>query len=415
MAAGGSHLLLIEDDTVLAQELCEALGDLDVVPLSELSALDAADVAGQMLVMDLQLPGQNIFEFARRVHLWNAGGVILMSGHGGSVLQASERLLKELGVPVVACLQKPFDVHILRELACMHGAVPPLPARARFDEAAQLIGRIDRDGAHFGFQPKVDLRTRQLSGFEVLLMPLTHGQRVISPGEQITLAKSVPDLHESIVRQAVRVGLGVVRDIEDAGGAPLDISVNIEADLLRNGQLFEDLRRSCEAGSIPAERVTFELVETWAYGGDIFTSEGIIALRLHGFGIAVDDFGKGHSELMEIVNLPVTELKTDMALIQAMRVAEKARGLLAAINAFCKDYGIRSVAEGVETRQDIANVIAAGFDSAQGFAFGRKMDRATFIARAISPLPELFDPVGEGQAAGEAGGRVSSRAQLLER
>lgn len=387
-----ARIILVEDDGLLAAELSDALDDFDVFTVFDLASLDRADVAGQNLVLDLRLPGQNVFAFARRVHLWDAAGVVLMSGHGGSVLAASERLMRELGVPVLACLEKPFDVETLRQILSQHAGATRMRARApkAFDDAVCLIDELDRQGGRFGFQPKVDLPARRLSGFEVLLMPLEVQGRTIGPAQQIALAKSVPDLHERIVHQAAEAGLGLAEEIERAIGAKVDLSVNIEADLLTNADLFQNVLGLCEAASFPPERLTFELVETWAYGGDIMTSEGIIALRLNGFGIAVDDFGKGQSEILEIVHLPVTELKFDMELVHAMRTEEKARNLLTALVGFCKSSEISAVAEGVETRDDLANVVAAGFDRAQGILFGRKMDREAFLAVAGAPAPEVI-------------------------
>lgn len=389
MSVTGLDIVLVEDDGPLANEIHGFLSaERGVELVSDLDAVRPQQVAGAIVFLDIGLPGWNIFHFARRVHLWQAAAVILMSGQGTDIIESTERLLRDLGVKVVARLEKPFQLEDLQaavEEAEREGRRAPVARDGSvsvglFDQVARLSTELELRRDRFAFQPQVDLSTGELRGFEVLLLPLEGEDESLSPYEQVAIAKTVPGLHELLVRKAVETGIQVAKRLtENMIMAPV-VSVNLDASLLGNPEFFRSIECYCTLENFSSENLVFELIETWDYSRDMFTSEGVIDIRLNGFGIAIDDFGTGRSEIMSIIDLPITEVKFDKAIVHALRRSRKALHLSSALAAFFRNHGIQVVAEGIETEEDLSNARAVGCEVGQGFLFGRKMSEAEILS-----------------------------------
>ena len=133
-----------------------------------------------------------------------------------------------------------------------------------------------------------------------------------------------------------------------------------------------------DSSGLPAGRLTLEITETRPIEDLTVAVECLKHLRERGVGVSIDDFGTGHSSLEQLRNLPATELKLDQSIIQGS--VDGARVQLAAVLAEARERGLRIVAEGVETAEQLALAEQLGCDRAQGFLIGMPVDAETLVS-----------------------------------
>ena len=241
------------------------------------------------------------------------------------------------------------------------------------------------------FQPLISLATGQLAGFEILArLPLPDGETV-PPDIFIPLAEadgSICELTQQILRKAF------VAACELPPG--LHFAVNISPVQLRNAQLAAHIRQTAELCNFPLHRLTLEITES-ALTHDLDMARAIMQdVKALGCRLAVDDFGTGYSSLLHLQSLPFDELKVDRSFVDSMTARRESRKIVGAIIGLGQSLGLTTIAEGVETEEQAAQLRWLGCDIAQGFLYGRPMPAADLPAFLEQPRPEPPAPVSSG-------------------
>ena len=168
----------------------------------------------------------------------------------------------------------------------------------------------------------------------------------------------------------MRRAVEVVRRVEDAGGQVGELSVNVSFSRLQDPDLIESIR---ELPSLRA-RLTFEIVETVVLD-EISAAHlwAIDQLRERGIGLAIDDFGTGHASILGLTRLRPDKLKIDKQMIRPILTSPEHKAILRAVIDMASSLGIGTVAEGVETEEEISILSDMGVDALQGFAFTQPM------------------------------------------
>jgi PAS domain S-box-containing protein len=229
-----------------------------------------------------------------------------------------------------------------------------------------LFEALERNEIVPYFQPLVELRSGVLTGFEVLARWIHPVDGVISPDQFIPMAEEtgcIGELTERLLRQVFAV----------AGVIPpqVSISVNISPLQFREPGLARDLERMARAGGFPLDRIVLEVTES-ALMGNIMQARAIASeLKELGVRLALDDFGTGYSSLRHLQAMPFDELKVDAGFVRSMGVTLESRKIAAAVVGLGQSLGLRTVAEGVETRNQAEMLLWLGCDEAQGWLYGR--------------------------------------------
>jgi EAL domain-containing protein (putative c-di-GMP-specific phosphodiesterase class I) len=159
----------------------------------------------------------------------------------------------------------------------------------------------------------------------------------------------------------------------DAGGAPISVQVNLSARELEDPQLLANVTATLAATGLPAERLTLEITETLlvrdAQAGAA-TLNGLKGLGVH---LALDDFGTGYSSLSYMRALPLDSLKIAKEFIDGMTSAADDAAFVRLIVELARMRGLRVVAEGIETAEQLAALRAVGCDLGQGYHFARPL------------------------------------------
>jgi EAL domain-containing protein (putative c-di-GMP-specific phosphodiesterase class I) len=156
-------------------------------------------------------------------------------------------------------------------------------------------------------------------------------------------------------------------------------AVNISARQLRDPGIVSRIAGLLERYDLDASRLTLELTETLVM--ERGTGEAtLVALHDLGLRIALDDFGTGHSSLSRLHGLPIDTLKIDRAFVSQLHDPERGEAIAAAIVAMADTLGLRVVAEGVETHEQLEILRRLGCTYAQGFLLGRPVPAVDYAA-----------------------------------
>src|SRR6185503_19181892 len=128
------------------------------------------------------------------------------------------------------------------------------------------------------------------------------------------------------------------------------------------------------------EEVVLEITETAASRNQAAALENLNRLRMRGFELSIDDFGTGFSSLAQLVRTPFSELKIDRSFVGSLSTDTAARTLVESIVSLARRLGVRTVAEGIETQEQLEILLDLECDVGQGFLFAKPMPVGDWLA-----------------------------------
>jgi PAS domain S-box-containing protein len=211
------------------------------------------------------------------------------------------------------------------------------------------------------FQPLIELRTGQLTGFEVLARWHHPVRGVVSPTEFIPLAEKT-NLIDSLLENLLHGVFAAVTKLPEH----LTLSVNISPTQLHDPSLARQLYFTAQEGGFPFHRIIFEITESALV--DNIAQAKIIAhdFKKLGARLALDDFGTGYSSLHHLQSLPFDEIKIESSFVQSMIDSRESRKIVAAVVGLGNSLGLVTVAEGIETKAQADMLLWQGCDFGQG-------------------------------------------------
>jgi EAL domain-containing protein (putative c-di-GMP-specific phosphodiesterase class I) len=170
------------------------------------------------------------------------------------------------------------------------------------------------------------------------------------------------------------------REWQDAGHDNLRVSVNLSLRQFRAASLVGSVRHALEESGLDGKYLELELTES-VLADDVDKARYILhKLRALGTGLAIDDFGTGYSSLSYLINFPVTCLKIDRVFIADVAANKAHAALTTAIVAMAASLGLDTVAEGVETSEQLAFITDVGCCEVQGFWYSPPVPAQEFPA-----------------------------------
>jgi diguanylate cyclase (GGDEF)-like protein len=229
---------------------------------------------------------------------------------------------------------------------------------------------IDRRELRVGFQPVARVGDLGRVAVEALVRWSHPSFGVLRPGEFLPLADElgvVVALDSWVLRQAcLEIGRSDV-----AGNERGRVAVNLSARTLAHPSLLPVVAEALAAGGLAPERLVVEVTEAVTAQPAEGVLEALAELRATGVAVALDDFGRGHSPLVDLGALPLDMIKVDGSFLAGIRSASDDAPVLAAVIAMAHGLGLEVVAEGVETEAQLGFVTRLGCDLAQGYYLGR--------------------------------------------
>lgn len=226
------------------------------------------------------------------------------------------------------------------------------------------------------FQPQVSAASGRLAGAEALIRWQHPQSGWVAPERIVELAEQSGkclDLTRFIIDQSLTMATA-----QQNAGLPLCVSINIPPKLMANAGFLRCLDSAVERFGVETAAITLEITEQ-ALVTDLEADRTIMSsLRDRGYGLAIDDFGKGYSALSYLREIPATELKIDRRFVARALESESDRKMLCMIVDMAHLYGMTAVAEGVEEAATLATVISPGCDLIQGWHTGKPMPASVF-------------------------------------
>jgi diguanylate cyclase (GGDEF)-like protein len=235
------------------------------------------------------------------------------------------------------------------------------------------------------YQPKIDLASGRLDGFEALLR-WRHPRTGIHAPEMIAPALDDSELGRAI---GARMLSSVLRDLcvwLDAGLETGRVAVNASSAEFRHGDYAERILEELGRFRLPTSCLEIEVTESVFLGRSARSVERALRnLSTAGVTIALDDFGTGYASLTHLKQFPVHVIKLDRSFINDMETDESDAAIVEAVLNLGQSLGIKVVAEGVETAAQASLLRAHGCDVGQGYHFGHPMPSSD-VPRFISTL-----------------------------
>jgi len=236
----------------------------------------------------------------------------------------------------------------------------------KFNLLQNLRSAINSRQFSLYYQPKISLRSGQITSVEALLRWQQADGRFVSPTEFIPLAESsglITELGAWVIDEACQACARIRRQ----GYPHLRIAVNLSYVQFKNGQLEHVIKQALQRAALPASSLELELTESLLIDDDDFIKRQLDALSTLGVTFAIDDFGTGYSNLSYLRSFNATTLKIDRSFIMSLCQSERDEPLVKAIIQMAASLGLKTVAEGIEDAQTAQLLTQLGCDEGQGY------------------------------------------------
>jgi diguanylate cyclase (GGDEF)-like protein len=249
----------------------------------------------------------------------------------------------------------------------------------RLSLEAKLRKALDRNELVLHYQPKLDVQTNAITGVEALLRWHISEHGLIPPNQFIPMAEET-GLMIPIGEWVLSHACQQLSEWQQTGKAPIGMAVNLSAVQFQNPEMPAVFKRIIETSGIDPQLLTLEITESSLLEDIESRIESMNRLKDLGLKLAIDDFGTGYSSLSYLKRLPLDELKIDRSFFVNLFEDTKSRALISSLIFLARNLNLRTVAEGVETKQQLLFLQKERCDQYQGFLF-----------RPPLPRTELFE------------------------
>ncbi len=267
---------------------------------------------------------------------------------------------------------------------------PSMNVRAvqRQSTEASLRRALARQEFVLHYQPKINLKSKLIVGVEALIR-WQHPERGLLPPEQFIPIAEDSGLILSIGRWVLHEACRQAQAWQQAGLPPVTVAVNTSALEFRASNFLDNIRATLNETGLEPRYLELELTESVLMLDADATNHMLHALSDLGVKLTIDDFGTGYSSLSYLRQFPIDTLKIDQSFVQQMANSQGDAGLVRAVINMGKSLNHRVIAEGVETSEQHAFLLAEQCDEGQGYYFGRPMqadDLADLLQAGVSPI-----------------------------
>jgi EAL domain-containing protein (putative c-di-GMP-specific phosphodiesterase class I)/ActR/RegA family two-component response regulator len=373
---GGGGIAYILDDEPEAREFIAYIvsnAGFAARSFAQPTTLEMAltEAVPQVIILDLSLGSSDGIDVMRSLVASRfSGSVLLISGrHDADTINEVHKIGSHHGLTMLPFLQKPFRVEALRERLRM------LPAGdARAPREATLENALRNSQLELWYQPKIDLKLNQICGAEALIR-LRHPERGILPPSAF-LPRSGDPLHHPLADFVIRRALADWSSFS-AQQIRTRLAINMPISIFETPEFVRNLRKYLPNDpSFPG--LIVELTEDVVIRDPDLAHEIAIQLKLYNIGVAIDDYGSGHSTMEQAQMLPFAELKIDRSRVSGCSGSTEQYLGCRRIVELAHQLGCIAVAEGVEDAADLQALTEMKCDVAQGAIFAWPMPRDVF-------------------------------------
>jgi diguanylate cyclase (GGDEF)-like protein len=246
----------------------------------------------------------------------------------------------------------------------------------------RLRRALERDEFVLYYQPKVNIVSGKVTGAEALIRWNDPVSGLTLPGRFIPLLEETGLIHE-VGRWALHKAVEDYQGWRKRGLPAVRIAVNVSPLQLRNQNFVAEIQQAISVAADAAAGLQLEITESVIMQDVDHSIDSLLAIRALGVTIAIDDFGTGFSSLNYLAKLPVDTLKIDRSFVE-MVSAKGGPTLVSVIINLAHALKLNTVAEGVETEEQLRHLRSLGCDEMQGYLFGKPMPVESFEQKYMS-------------------------------
>ena len=264
---------------------------------------------------------------------------------------------------------------------------------------AKLRHALERGELSLHYQPKRDVRTRQVSGMEALLRWNSPELGAVSPATFIPLAEET-GLIVPIGAWVLREACKEAKRWQDSGLPGTRVAVNLSARQFRDPMLGQAVGRAFAESGLDPRLLELEITESMVMQEPEKAAALLEDLKSMGLYLSIDDFGTGYSSLAYLKRFPIDSLKIDRSFIKDIPANSDDLAITQAVIAMAHGLRLRTVAEGVETEEQLEWLKRFGCEEIQGYLFSKPLpaeEAARFLAASFRK--ESTDRFGRGKTA----------------
>jgi diguanylate cyclase (GGDEF)-like protein/PAS domain S-box-containing protein len=256
---------------------------------------------------------------------------------------------------------------------------------ARLHFVSRLRKAVDAQRWTLHYQPVVDLADGTMVGVEALIRWIEPDGTIVPPNDFIPLAEELGLIE--------RIGAWVVSELtyQVAAWRELDIDIEVGFNLsprqFWQPDLAHRIQQEFQMGGVDPRRVIVEVTETSAMMDPDRAQQVLQELTDAGFAIAIDDFGTGYSSLSRLRHMPVRVLKIDRSFVSNVQEDRQSASIVSAFLELAKGLDLVTLAEGIETAEELAFLRERGCRLGQGFYFSKPVPPEEIIAYAFGGIP----------------------------
>lgn len=384
--------LIIDDDEVvlkLTRHYLETLGVEQIRQATDgLRALEEvrSNCSFGLIITDLSMPkidGASLLRVIARHQI--QAQVIVLSAMDAGVRRSAQLLGRRHGLNMLGTLTKPVRMDALMNLLAAQADLA-LP-QTKFPRTRKLIAREELESAlarnefEMHLQPKVHLRTGEVTGAEALLRWPTRdkqGNTVIIAPDVIVPVFEAEGMSWALSKFAIREGISLISRLRDAG-LGIRVSVNLSMPDLANRALPDFVLNTLSGARVSPSSLMLEVTETCVTEDFKTSLETASRLRIEGVGVSIDDFGTGYSCLKQLQEFPFNELKIDRTFVQSALTEVGAMAIVKSCIGIARAFNLNIVAEGIEIEREQQMASDLGCDYGQGFFWSRPQPLSAFI------------------------------------
>ncbi len=377
---GTAKILVIDDEGDVGDIIVSTAQSMNLGCTATTNAADflkalLPDVT--LIMMDLAMPETDGIELLRLLGKKQCkAGIVLMSGFDRRVLETAEQLGRSLGLTAVGQLQKPFRLPELEDILRTHATCKaPEPSVQRLPIAIpeqDLRRAVERSEFVLFYQPQVEIATNRVVGLEGLVRWQHPERGLVFPDSFINRLEAL-DLIDQLGWIVIRRGLSEMAQFARRDGTPLTLSINVSARSLHDLEFPDKVLALVRQCAVPPRNMILEITESSLIRELSNALDILSRLRMKGMQLSIDDFGTGYAMMHQLRYVPATELKIDKTFVQEMNSKVDARVVVQKTIEIGHELGMRVLAEGVETVEQLEFLRTNHCDLAQGYYLSRPL------------------------------------------
>lgn len=261
--------------------------------------------------------------------------------------------------------------------------------RERLNLETQLRYAIAQGEILVYYQPEFDVVSRRLVRFEALARWIHPVMGTISPGKFIPIAEET-GLIVPLGMHIMRLACGEAARWQHMTKDPVQVAVNVSSIQLMRETFVDEVAEVLRDTGLDPHLLQIELTESVMLGGQLRAVEAMTRLAGLGVGLAIDDFGTGYSCLSYLPRLPFDALKIDRSFVSELGMRSEVDAMVHSLVTLAHNFGMRVIAEGVETEQQMAMITEIGCNEVQGYLLGKPAaDPSPYLNAASAELARV--------------------------